>query len=293
MRLILVLLAAAMPVRFAAAQETVGSMGFGYLGFQQARQLPPAAKASAPGKAAGLSLTVSENVTDPALLPLAAKKNLAVFTKSSDENKAFLDKWTPILGRAGFTPGPSDYQENGFSVLPYTGNGDLAIREFTAEPAQFKPKDPEDLQANMAEISGLVKAAGLPIIASFTSDLEFYALPTYHLYYLTGSQEKANQEVQVRILKAEGTDAAILTKAGVQVLQQANNGYITVYIGRAVGMMTRSADKREDLEARIADFKQFLAANGGEFIEAVVRELPPGSYRNFEADLYFFQAPQE
>jgi hypothetical protein len=293
MRLILVLLAAAIPVRFAAAQDTLGSMRFGYLGFQQARQKLPAQTASVPGQAAGLSLTVSENITDPYLLPQTAKKNLSSFTKSFDEDKAFLDKWTPILKRAGFTPGPNDYQENGYSVLPYTGNGDLAIREFIAEPAQFKPKDPEDLRANMEHISGLIKAAGLPIIASFTSDFGFYLLPTYHLYYVTDYKEKANEEVRVRILKAEGVDASILTKAGVQILQQANNNYITVYIGREVGMVTRSSDKREDLEARIADFKKLLADQGGSFIEAVVRELPPGSYRNFEADLYFFQAPQE
>jgi|GEM_PF-5740504 len=291
MRLILVLLAAALPARFAAAQDTLGSLGFGNLGFQQIRQMLPANAASVPGRSVGVTLTVPEKITDPYLLPQAGKRNLYAFPKSVDENKAFLDKWTNILGRAGFTPGINDYQENVISVLPYTGNGNLAIREFMAEPAQFKPKDPDDLRANMETISGLVKKAGLPIIASFTSDFYFY-LPTYHLYYLTDYKGKANEEVQVRILKAEGVDAAILKKAGVQVLQQANDGYLTIYLGREVGLVTRSADKREDLEVRIADFQKFIAEQGGSFIEAVVRELPPGSYRNFEADLYFFQAPQ-
>jgi hypothetical protein len=292
MRLILALLAVTLPARFAAAQDTLGSMGFGYLGFQQVRQMLPAGAASVAGKAAGPALTVSENITDPYLLPQATKKSLFASPNSLDENNAFLDKWTNILQRAGFTPGANDYQENAMSsVLPYTGNGNLAVREFMAEPAQFKPKDPADLQANMEMISGLVQKAGLPIIASFSSNFDFY-LPTYHLYYLTDYKENANEEVQVRILKTDGVDAAILAKAGVQVLQQANDGYITVYIGRAVAMETRSADKREDLDALITDFQNYIADQGGSFIEAVVRELPPGSYRNFEADLYFFQAPQ-
>jgi hypothetical protein len=143
----------------------------------------------------------------------------------------------------------------------------------------------------MQTLSGLIEKAGLPIIASFTSDLGFY-LPTYHLYYLTASKEKDNEENQVRILKAEGVDASIFTKAGVQVLQQANDGYITVYIGKEVGMVTRSADTRADLDAKVADFQKMITDAGGSFIQSVVRELPPGSYRNFEVDLYFFQAPQ-
>jgi hypothetical protein len=165
-----------------------------------------------------------------------------------------------------------------------------------AEPSQFKPKDPVDLQANMETISALVKKAGLPIIASFTSDLDFY-LPTYHLYYLTDYKEKDNEEIQVRILKAEGVDASIFTKAGVQVLQQVmanddSTNIFTVYIGREVGMVTRSADTRADIDAKVADFQKMITDAGGSFIQAVVRELPPGSYRNFEVDLYFFQAPQ-
>ncbi|MCX5794133.1 MAG: hypothetical protein NTY77_01385 [Elusimicrobia bacterium] len=294
MRFVLVLLAAALPVRFAAAQETLGSQGFGYLGFQQLRQMLPAGAPSVPGRAVGLTLTVPEKVTDSYLLPRAGKQSLYSYPKNAAENQAFLDKWTKILGRAGFTPGANDYEENIISVLPYTGSDGLVIREFMAEPMQFKPKDPADLLANMEKISDAVKAAGLPIIASFTSDFEFY-LPTYHLYYLTKGNAKANEEVQVRILKAEGVDAKILEKAGIQVLQQAKDysntiDIITVYIGREVGLVTRSADKREDLDTRIADFKKFIAEQGGGFIEAVVRELPPGSYRNFEADLYFFQA---
>jgi hypothetical protein len=297
MRLVLVLLAATLSASFAAAQETLGSMGFGYLNFQQMRQMLPAGAPSLAGKAAGQALTVSEDITNLALLPQATKKNLIAFPTSQDDNQAFLDKWTAILAHAGFTPGANDYQPGSMSVLPYTGNGGLAVREFLADPAQFKPKDPADLQANMQTISGLVQKAGLPIIASFTSSgFDFY-LPTYHLYYLTDSKEQANQETQVRILKAEGVDAAIFAKAGVQVLQQVmatddSTNIMTVYIGKEVGMVTRSADTRADVDAKVADFQKAITDAGGSFIQSVVRELPPGSYRNFEFDLYFFQAPQ-
>ncbi len=284
------LLAAALPARFASAQDTLGSAGFGYLGLQQVRQILPEGAALVPGQAVGPSLTVSEKITNSSLRPQAAKRLLYIFPKSLNENSAFLDKWTNILRHAGFTPGPNDYQENIYSVLPYTGNGNLVIREFMAEPAQFKPKDPEALLANMETISGLVQKANLPIIASFTSDFEFY-LPTYHLYYLTDYKKTANEETRVRVLKAAGADPAVLTRAGLQVLQQTKDGRLTVYIGRETGMVKRSTDKREDIEAAIADFQKSITERGGVFIESVVRELPPGSYRNFEADLYFFQAP--
>ncbi|MBI5241445.1 MAG: hypothetical protein HY926_13310 [Elusimicrobia bacterium] len=296
MRFVLVLLAATLPARLVSAQESLGSIGFEYMGFQHMKAALPPSAAILPGQAEGVALTAPEKVTEPYLLPRASKSHLYAFPKDAEQNKAFVDKWNRILVHNGFLPGAYDFKD-GISVLPYTGNDGLVIREFMAEPMQFKPKDPVDLQANMEKISAAVKAAGLPVIASFTSDFDFY-LPTYHLYYLTKRAEKDNDETQARILKKEGVDASILAKAGVQVLQQAKDfsgeiDIITVYIGREVGMVTRSADKREDIDTRIADFKKFLAEQGGTFIEAVVRELPPGSYRNFEADLYFFQVGEK
>ncbi|MDD5629938.1 MAG: hypothetical protein PHU21_12795 [Elusimicrobia bacterium] len=289
MRLVLVLLAGALALP-ASAQES-----FTYTSFQQLRQMLPAGSPSVAGRAMGLTSVVTENITQGYLLPRAGRQSLYAFPKDLAQNQAFLDRWTGILKRAGFTPGPNEYQKDIISVLPYTHADGLALREFMADHMQFKPKDPADLLANMEKISGLVQAAGLPIIASFTSDFE-YSLPTYHLYYVTKGSAKENEEKQVRILKAEGADPKILAKAGVQVLQQIRDysdtmDIRTVYIGREIGLVTRSADKREDLDTRIADFKKFIAEQGGSFIEAVVRELPPGSYRNFEADLYFYQAP--
>jgi hypothetical protein len=294
MRLVLILLAAALPVRFAAAQETLGSIGFEYLGFQHMRAALPPAASVMPGRALGVTPTAPEKVTAGYLLPRSGKQRvLYSFPKNMDENQAFLGRWTGILERAGFTPGANEYKENIISVLPYAGNDGMVVRDFMAEPMQFKPKDPADLQANMDKISAAVKAAGLPVIASFTSDLEYF-LPTYHLYYVTRYNEKSAEEKRLRILKAEGVDAKILEKAGVQVLQQAMafDGSIdvrTVYIGREIGKVTRWGDTREDIDKKVAGFKEFLAEQGGTFIEAVVRELPPDSYKNFEVDLYFFQ----
>jgi len=296
MRFILVLLAAALSLRPAAALETLGSLGFEHLGFQQMKAALPPSAAVLPGQPLGLTLVEPQKVNEPYLLPRANKSHLYAFPKDAEQNKAFVDKWNRILVRNGFTPGAYDFKD-GISVLPYTGNDGLVVREFRAEPMQFKPKDPADLQANMTKVSGRLQEAGLPIIASFTSDFEFF-LPTYHLYYLTKPNEKANEEVQVRVLKAEGVDAKILEKAGAQVLQQAmafdgSIDVLTVYIGREMGKVTRWGDKREDIDLKVANFKKFLAEQGGTFIESVVRELPPGSYKNFEVDLYFFQIPDK
>ena len=74
---------------------------------------------------------------------------------------------------------------------------------------------------------------------------------------------------------------AALTAASYQRILGANDRIGVGFIG--FGLIGKQ---------HIADFKKFIAEQGGSFIEAVVRELPPGSYRNFEADLYFFQAPQ-
>jgi len=289
MRLALILLAAALPARFAAAAETVGATGFNYISIPQLRATAGPAPAIAAAAAVAPSASAPEKITQPYLLPRAGKKSLFAFPKDVEENKAFLDKWTKILTRANITPGQNDYQAGVISVLPYETGNKLMIREFMAEPRQFKPKDEADLLANMEKISGLTKAAGLPIIASYVSNFDFY-LPTYHLYYLTEYKEKEEAEVQVRVLKgkADVLDPAIMEKAGVKVLQQPEP-WMVVYLGPEMGVVTRSSDKREDLDAKIAEFQKFIKEQGGTFVTAVVRQLPAGSYRNFEADLYFLR----
>ena len=57
------------------------------------------------------------------------------------------------------------------SDLGLTPNNDgLVIREFMAEPMQFKPKDPADLQANMDKISAAVPRGKGPDVFIFAQD---------------------------------------------------------------------------------------------------------------------------
>jgi hypothetical protein len=261
-------------------------MDFHFIDVPEVRGFAPAAPALVALESAA---PLMEGVKQGFLLPNADRqRNLLSYPKNAAENKAFVDLWSGILSKAGFTPGKNDYRTDlGMSFLEYSGKDGAVVRGFMAEPRLFKPKDPVDLKASMALVSAAVEDAGLPIMASFTSEMEHF-LPTYHLYYVTKPGIRPEDTVQVRLLKAEGADASILANAGVRVVQQVD-GFFTVFIGPDLGMVTRSSDDRAVVEKRIEEFKAFIVAQGGRFITAVVRELPPGSYRKYEFDLYFFR----
>ncbi|MBI5211074.1 MAG: hypothetical protein HY927_13975 [Elusimicrobia bacterium] len=274
------------PASTASGPGTLGSTDFSYTGAARLRALP-AEGVPAPGPIVSFSaaLPAVGRITDLGLLAQTGRKNLYSYNDTREQHDAFLVMWAPILSAAGFTPGQPT-REHSLSVLPYEGGDDLVVREFLAEPLQFKPKDEPDRLANLAMVAGAARDAGFPVIANYLVDHP-YLLPTYALYYVTHGADKLEREVQVRVLKKEGVDPAVLERAGLKVLQSKDD-FVTVYIGQEVGMVYRAADELPDLQLKIDEFKKFIAGQGGRFLEAKVTALPPGSWRKYVADLYFF-----
>ncbi|MBI4667966.1 MAG: hypothetical protein HY747_02085 [Elusimicrobia bacterium] len=227
-----------------------------------------------------------EHLTDLHLLARSARKNLFAATDNQQEHEAFLNMWTLILREAGFVPGQAT-RNSVYSILPYEGPNNTVVRQFLADPMQYKPKDDADRLANLKKAADFLRGNNLPVITSFLVDSELL-LKTYSLYYVTAYDEKPEHEIQLRILKKDGADASVLERAGLKVLQSVNN-LVVVYLGPEVGMVYRTADKLEDLQVKILEFKKFIEEKGGVLIEVKVTELPPGSYRRYVADIYFFR----
>ena len=115
------------------------------------------------------------------------------------------------------------YDEGLLSALPYTGNGNMVVRDFMADPSQFKPKDEADRIANMEKISKLAAQNGLPVFASYLLDFDWH-LPTYALYYAAEAKARPEDEVRLRMLRFDGKlKPAILEKAGIKIFQTTND----------------------------------------------------------------------
>ncbi|MBI5624464.1 MAG: hypothetical protein HY924_11855 [Elusimicrobia bacterium] len=278
------ILAAAAALSF-AGQGPVGSTEFSYSGVRELKTLSlsvPVRPEAVPvfGQAA------AGRIKDLHLLAQTGKEVVFSYAKTQAEADAFVSMWTPILAGAGFKLGqPSS--EAGITVLPYSGRDGMMVREFLADPLQFKPKDEADRLASMAVVDKGLEDAGLAPFAAFLVDNE-YILPTYAFYYATAKADKPEHEVQVRVLKKEGADRAVLERAGLKVLQQKED-FLTVYIGPEVGLVYRTGNTPDEIKTKVEEFKKFIAGQGGRFIEAKVSELEPGSYRKFAADIFFFQ----
>ncbi|MDD5656925.1 MAG: hypothetical protein PHF00_06680 [Elusimicrobia bacterium] len=277
-------LALAAAAAFCAPPAAAQTAGFGQVSLPQLRRAAASA-ASAPGAPVAPAALAYERLTAGHLAAQTARHELLSFTQNLAQHKAFAAMWTKILARAGFTPGQPKYDL--LSVLPYSGNEGLVIRDFMAEPRQFKPKDEADRIANMEKIAKLAGKNGLPVFAAFLLDFNWH-LPTYSLYYTTPAKARPEEEIRLRFLRYEGKlDTSILTeKAGVKVLQTVDD-YLTVYLGPQAHVVQRSANTRKELDERMDELKKLIAGQGGKFLDAVVREMPPGSWRKFEADLYF------
>ncbi|MBI5242283.1 MAG: hypothetical protein HY922_01210 [Elusimicrobia bacterium] len=266
---------------YASDVKLLGATGFDYVGIPQILALdqagPPAFKAEPQDK-----------IDKMHLLPRCGKSALFGYADTEAQAAEGIAMWTQILSNAGIKAGKPAY-ENGMYLLPYEASGGVEVREFMAEPRQFKPKDEQSLRENMAMVAGGMGKRGIPVIASYVVDLEFM-LPTYSVYYLAKAEESRERETQVRVLKpGEDIDFDLLEKAGVDILQKPET-WMMVYIGREVGFVSRIAKSQEEAEKKLKERVDLLTGMGKTMIGSRILPLaePYEDYR-FLVNIYFYQ----
>jgi len=194
--------------------------------------------------------------------------------------------WSEVLRGAGVQPGTPTFK-NGFFTLPYRTSDGRVIRDFTAEPRQFPPKDDAGLRANMAKLRAELVIAGLTPVAARVLNLEFL-LPTYSILYLAKAEAVPAHEIRARVLKPGGDiDAGLIAASGVRVAQQPEP-WMLVYVGPELGYTGLIAKTQADLALKLEKRKAFLIEQGKKIVGEKFFPVEDAEYK-FGVDLLFFQ----
>jgi hypothetical protein len=266
----------------ASGPQLLGSTAFDYVGISQIRALDKAGIAA-------FSSSAQDKIGKMHLLPRCAKSRLIGYADTDAQAAEGIAMWTKILSDAGIQAGKPSF-ENGMYLIPYDAPGGLEVREFMAEPRQFKPKDEDSLRANMTMALGEMKGRNIPVIASYVVDIQDILLPTYSIYYLAKADQNEEHETQVRVLKAgDEIDFDILQKAGVDIIQKPD-AWMMVYIGKEVGFVSRIAKNREEAEKKLKERAELLSGMGKALIGSRIALLsePYEDYKYF-VNIYFYQ----
>ncbi|HAH07110.1 MAG TPA: hypothetical protein DCM05_11425 [Elusimicrobia bacterium] len=264
---------------FALANQAAAEP-FSYVGVQQLQQLDlavPSVKAEAS----------QDKIEKSHLFAQCGRKVLFGYADSDAEYAEALAYWTKVLAEAGIQAGKPTF-EHGMYLLPYEAGG-LVLRDFRAEPKQFKPKDEASLRENMNLIANALHARGLPIVAAKVVNLEFM-LPTYSLYYLTKPEEREETETQARVLKpGEDIDFDLLTEKGVDIVQKPEP-WMMVYVGKEVGFVSRLAKDQAEAEKKLKERVELLTKMGKVFIGSRIHPLTePFEDYKLLVNIYFYQ----
>ncbi|MFA6028440.1 MAG: hypothetical protein WC969_01165 [Elusimicrobiota bacterium] len=266
----------------AASAPYLGSTGFSYPGF----------KAVAAAKAEGVPVVAGEPrdlVTAVHLLPRCGTDKLIGFADTPEQYQEAVALWTRVLASAGLSAGRPTF-EHGIYTLPYDAPQGLVLREFMADPKQFKPKDPADLLANREMTVAAMEKAGLKPVAAWREELEGM-LPTWSVYYLAKKEARTEDEKLVRILHyGEDIDDDALAGLPLQVVQKPRD-WMRVYIGPELGMVSLIGRTQDELDVKVAKRQGLLVEMGKKMIAVRVHPIAPESLPEYrwQANLYFWQ----
>lgn len=279
MKPLLTLVALACAVSVQAAQ-TVGSLPFADLGLLEIRQSAPAAPS--------LRGAPQDRLDKDHLLAQAGREVLFGYADTDAEFAEALAFWTNVLAGAGISAGKSTF-ERGFYTIGYKTADGSVIRQFMAEPRQFKPKDDASLRDNRAMVLAALARRQVPVLTSYVLDFDFM-LPTYAVYYLTQPKARLEDESQVRVLKpGDDIDFELLKKSGIDILQTPES-WMMVYVGREVGYVSRIGKTREEIEKKAKERADWLVSQGKVMIAVSIEPLSePFEDYKFGAGLYFYQ----
>jgi hypothetical protein len=268
------LLAALVPLSAAAE----GLPSFSFTGASALRR--------AAAEAAGVpspSARAADVITQPYLHAQAGRDALLGSADTAAQAAEASAQWAGTLRAAGVTPGTPRF-EAGLWILPYTAPAGLALREFTADPKQFPPKDEAGLRANMALAQQALSSAGLSVVSAKVLELGF-VLPTYTLLYLTPAAADDAHETRLRLLNArEESDFSVF--AGAVRVVQVPKPWLMVYVGPQAGVVHMGAADAAAAQRKLAERRAFLTGEGHRILSE--RVTPTGdAVVPFEVSLYF------
>ncbi|MDD2804238.1 MAG: hypothetical protein PHV33_01685 [Elusimicrobiales bacterium] len=234
---------------------------------------------------------VTGDITKLHFLATASKSQLLSHAKTEAEFKEFIAFWTPILEKFGMKVVSTEYKYE-LGILKYESAAGKVIRMFLADDMNYDPLSADAMKKEQHMLFEALEKRSMTPIAGFMIKHEAFR-PTFNVYYLTDADENADHEVQLRQMK-HGDDIAFDLLEGRVTIVEKDASFSLVYIGKLLGYKAKLAADEAGIQAKLEDYKKFLAENKKEFIGARVEKLEKPftsgdiTY-NYAVGMYFFQ----
>ena len=234
---------------------------------------------------------VSGEITKLHLLPTANRSQLISYAKTEADYKEFVATWTPILEKFGMKVVSSEYKTE-LGILKYESAAGKVLRRFIGDGMNYDALSEEAIHKEQHMLVEALEKQNMTPVAAFRIKHEAFR-PTFSVYYLTDAVENPDHEVQLRQMK-HGDDIDFdLLKDRVTVVEN-DASFSLVYIGKLLGYKGKLAADEAGCQAKLEEYKKFLAENKKEFIGARVQPLEEpftvGDHTyKYHVGIYFFQ----
>lgn len=233
---------------------------------------------------------VSGVITKLNLLPTANRSQL-ISHGSEAEFKEFTAYWTPILEKFGMRVVSAEYK-TGIGILKYESPDGKVVRRFLGDDMNYDALSEEAMQKEQHMLIEALEKQHLTPVAAFRIKHEAFR-PTFCVYYLTQADENPDHETQLRQLKP-GDDLHFDAVEGAVTVVEKDASFSLVYIGKLLGYKAKLAADEAGIQAKLDEYKKFLAENKKEFIASRTGKLDEpftvgSTTYNYYVSVYFFQ----
>lgn len=234
---------------------------------------------------------VSGDLTKMHLFATANRSQLVSHAKTEAEFKEFTAMWTPILEKFGMKVTGTEYKYE-LGILKYESPDGTVVRMFLGEGMNYDALSAEAMKKEQHMLIEALEGRGMTPVAAFMIKNEAFR-PTFNVYYLTKADENPDHEVQLRQMK-HGDDIAFDLLANSVTLVKKDASFSMVYIGKLLGYKAKLAADEAGIQAKLEEYKKFLAENKKEFIGSVTEKLEEpftvGDHTyKYAVGIYFFQ----
>jgi hypothetical protein len=234
---------------------------------------------------------VSGEITKLHLLAQANQSRLFSYAENETQFGEFKALWRPILEKFGMKVTSAEFDKK-YGVINYESPDGRVVREFMGDKLQYNALDAADIKKVQHEMLEPLERAGMTPIASFDINTDFMR-PTFNIYYLARPEENSARELQLRQMR-NGDDIDFdLIKDSVNIVKK-DAAFSLVYIGRELGSKTKLAMDEAGINAKLTDYRKFLAENNMDFIASRTFKLDnpiefSGGKLNYAVNIYFFR----
>lgn len=234
---------------------------------------------------------VSGEISKLYFLATASRSQLISHAKTEAEFKEFIAMWTPILEKFGMRVVSTEYKAE-LGILKYESPDGKVVRMFLADGMNYDALSEEAMHKEQHMLVEALEKQHLTPVAAFRIKHAAFR-PTFNVYYLTNADENPDHEVQLRQMK-HGDDIAFDLLANSVTLVEKDASFSMVYIGKLLGYKAKLAADADGVQAKLEDYKKYLAENKKEFIGARVEKLDEpftiGDHTyTYAVGMYFFQ----